>query len=149
MTDTGGVFTGGTDDQARDITREDAEAKQTVTNDAVAGETVLPGETDGYDDGDVNTLGTDGGTGVVGGGVGLTGDEGATDNDYAGNDDEQQDEFGDTDQTSDDGSAAPGDLESEFPDSSVSATDGTSTEGQPILAPNELSGQDIDLDDAR
>ena len=149
MTDTGGVFTGGTDDEQRNIVREDAEAKQTVTNDAVAGETVLPGETDGYDDGDVNALGTDGGTAVAGGGVGLTGDEGATDNDYEGNDDDQQDEFGDTDLGSADGSAAPGDLESEFPDSSISATDGTSTEGQPILAPNELQGQDIDLDDAQ
>lgn len=149
MSDTGGVFTGGTEDQSRDITREDAEAKQTVTNDAVAGETVLPGEAEGYDDGQVDELGADGGTAVLGGGVGLTGDEGKTDNDYAGNDDEQRDEFGDTDGGSDDSSAAPGDLESEFPDSSISATDGTSTEGQPILAPNELQGQDIDLDDAQ
>jgi hypothetical protein len=145
MTDTGGVFTGGTDDQNRDIVREDAEAKQTVTNDAVAGETVLPGESDGYDDGDVNALGADGGTNVTGGGVGLTGDEGASEDD---DDEDLQDEVDDMDDDSDDGTAAPGDLESEFPDSAIGA-DGTSGEGEPILAPNELQGQDIDLDDGQ
>jgi len=146
MSDTGGVFSGGTEDGARDTAREDAEAKQTVTNDAVAGETVLPGGTDGYDDGDVDALGADGGTNVTGGGMGLTGDEGATDNDREG---DEQDEVDDMDDVSDSGSAAPGDLESEFPDSAISTTDGSSIEGEPILAPNELQGQDIDLGDGR